>query len=390
MATKKKSKKELLRQRTDKRLTEDALRKLTDDLMKADAPLMEQSRILEAFFDSTITPLVFLDRNFNFVRVNQAYAKACQRDISDFKGHNHFEFYPSDARKIFEQVAETRVPYQAFARPLTFPDHPEWGTTYWNWTLTPILNDRGETEFLVFSLEDVTERKRAEEILQESGRQLRYLSSQLMAAQENERRRIARELHDGLGQLLTAIKFKVESFLQEMGQSKMKTKAEPLEAIIPMIQECVRESHRIQMNLRPSMLDDLGILVTISWLCREFEATYPRIRIERDIDIQEEEEIHESLKLVICRILQEGLNNISKHSQADRVVLSLQKIGHTIEFSVRDNGKGFDLQETLSMEGSKRGMGLSSMKERAKYSGGSFSVESAKGKGTHIRVSWPL
>ena len=133
--------------------------------MQADAALKEQSRILEAFFTSTVTPLVFLDRDFNFVRVNQAYAKACQRDISEFKGHNHFEFYPSDAKAIFERVVETRTPYQAVARPFTFPDHPEWGTTYWDWTLTPVLDDAGEVEYLVFSIQDVTERKRAEEAL---------------------------------------------------------------------------------------------------------------------------------------------------------------------------------------------------------------------------------
>ena len=78
--------------------------------------MIEQSRILEAFFTSTITPLVFLDRDFNFVRVNKAYAKACQRDISEFPGHNHFEFYPSDAKAIFEQVVQTKEPYQAICK----------------------------------------------------------------------------------------------------------------------------------------------------------------------------------------------------------------------------------------------------------------------------------
>ena len=132
---------------------------------RADRVLYEQSRILEAFFYIYVTPLVFLDRNFNFVRVNDAYAKACQREVSEFPGHNHFEFYPSDAKKKFEQVVETREPYQAIARPFSFPDHPEWGETYWDWTLTPILDDAGEVEFLVFSLENVTERKHAQDAL---------------------------------------------------------------------------------------------------------------------------------------------------------------------------------------------------------------------------------
>ena len=143
-----------------------AVEELQDEISerkRIEEALIEQSRILEGFFTSMITPLVFLDKDFNFIRVNEAYAKACQRDVSEFPGHNHFEFYPSDAKKIFEQVVERKAPFQAIARPFTFPDHPEWGTTYWNWILTPLLDDKGEVEFLVFSLEDVSERKRAEE-----------------------------------------------------------------------------------------------------------------------------------------------------------------------------------------------------------------------------------
>jgi len=122
--------------------------------------LIEHSGILEAFFDHTITPLVFLDKDFNFIRVNAAYAKACQRHVSDFAGHNHFEFYPNKENEaIFHRVVATKVPYQAFAKPFSFPDHPEWGVTYWDWNLVPVLDEKGEVDFLVFSLQDVTERK---------------------------------------------------------------------------------------------------------------------------------------------------------------------------------------------------------------------------------------
>jgi PAS domain S-box-containing protein len=135
----------------------------------AQKTLAEQSRILESFFTSTMTPLVFLDQNFNFVRVNEAYARACQRNISDFPGHNHFEYYPhAENEAIFRRVVETKQPFQALAKPFSFPDHPEWGTTYWDWTLTPISDEKGEAEFLVFSLKDVTDRKKAEEGLKRS------------------------------------------------------------------------------------------------------------------------------------------------------------------------------------------------------------------------------
>jgi PAS domain S-box-containing protein len=131
---------------------------------RAEEILKEKTRSLEAFFAHSITPLVFLDKDFNFIRVNEAYAQSCQRDVSEFPGHNHFAIYPHEENQaIFTQVVKTKIPYQAVARPFVFPDHPEWGVTYWDWTLVPILDDAGEVDFLVFALNDVTDRKKAEE-----------------------------------------------------------------------------------------------------------------------------------------------------------------------------------------------------------------------------------
>ncbi|MCH7596747.1 MAG: PAS domain S-box protein, partial [Planctomycetes bacterium] len=120
------------------------------------------SQLLETYFESTLTCLVLLDPEFNFIRVNKAYAQACGRRVEDFPGHNHFEFYPSDARAIFEEVVRTEKPFETTAKPFVFPDHPERGVTHWDWTLTPLLDAAGEVELLVFSLVDVTERKNAE------------------------------------------------------------------------------------------------------------------------------------------------------------------------------------------------------------------------------------
>lgn len=92
--------------------------------------LMEQPRLLELLFQHTLSLIAILDRNFNFIRVNEAYAKAAHRDVSEFPGHNHFEFYPSDAREIFKEVLRTKIPFQVFARPFVYSDHPEWGVTY--------------------------------------------------------------------------------------------------------------------------------------------------------------------------------------------------------------------------------------------------------------------
>jgi len=140
---------------------------------RAEEVLKEKTRTLEAFFAHTITPLVFLDKEFNFIRVNEAYAQACQRDVSEFPGQNHFAIYPHEENQaIFTQVVKTKIPYQAVAKAFVFPDHPEWGVTYWDWTLVPVLDDAGEVDFLVFALQDVTDRKQAEEEIRQLNAEL--------------------------------------------------------------------------------------------------------------------------------------------------------------------------------------------------------------------------
>jgi len=240
----------------------------------------------------------------------------------------------------------------------------------------------------VGSFLDITERKQNEEALKKSAEQLRFLSTQLMSAQENERKRIAQELHDGIGQILSAIKFGVEDSLHRMGEGVTVPGGKTLEAIIPVVQNGVEEVRRICMDLHPSILDDLGILSTISWFCREFQSIYSGIHIEQQIDI-EEHDVPNVLKIVIYRVLQEALNNIAKHSEADLVHLTLKKTGDTIELVIKDNGHGFDLEDASAPETSRRGLGLASMKERTEYSGGTFSVESLRGTGTTVRASWP-
>ena len=238
---------------------------------------------------------------------------------------------------------------------------------------------------------EIAERLENEQALQASKEQLRILASQILSAQENERKRIALEVHDVLGSSLSAIKFKAEEALLHLPKDGTLNSAisKPLETLIPLVQDTIEEARRIQSDLRPSILDDLGIVPTLSWFCRRFETIYSNIAVEPSITLCEDE-LPDHLKIVLFRIIQEALNNIGKHTRADSVHLGLQKIDGTIELCIRDNGEGFDPESLSSRDSSKKGLGLSSMRERVEFSGGSFSIESAKGKGTFIRAAWPV
>ena len=233
---------------------------------------------------------------------------------------------------------------------------------------------------------DITERKITEEALRKSESELRFLSSKLLTAQELERKKLAAELHDSLGSSLTAIKISIENALNRMKRGEAERAL--LERSISLARNTVEDVRRMIMDLRPIMLDDLGLIETVGWFCRQFREIYPGIDIEKRIRVKEEQ-IPEALKIVMFRLLQEAFHNIGKYSKADRVKFSLVFRRGALELTIKDNGQGFDIISTLSRESGARGLGLTSMKERTELSGGSFSIMSKIGKGTEIRASWP-
>ena len=233
------------------------------------------------------------------------------------------------------------------------------------------------------------ERRQSEEALRHSEQQLRLLSSQLLTAQENERLRVARDLHDSVSQSLSAMKFRVEHILDKLDHGSREAPGDLSDVLLPLIQGAIEEVRDIYMGLRPSILDDLGIIATINWYCREFHNAYPDIHVEHDIDI-DESEIPDELKIVMFRVLQEGLDNVARHSQADQVEVSLRKKNNTVEFTLQDNGIGFQPHETGAAGRADQGMGLSSMKERVELAGGHFALQSGSGSGTLVQTSYTL
>lgn len=236
---------------------------------------------------------------------------------------------------------------------------------------------------------EILERRRIVEELHQSENDMHILSAQLLTAQEMERKRIAEELHDGISQSLTAIKFSIESAVAR-GSIQEGGERDPLiETILTRIQTAIEEVHQISTNLRPSMLDDLGIIPTIAWFCREFRSIYNEFSLETYIDITEDE-VPLSLKTVIYRVLQEAINNIVRHSEAKNVTVYLGRQDSTIVFKVKDNGKGFEPGLQGQRTQVHKGSGLASMRERTEFSGGSYSIQSGPGAGTTIRAIWPM
>lgn len=217
---------------------------------------------------------------------------------------------------------------------------------------------------------------------------LRRISGKLLSAQEEERKKIAGDVHDIIGSCLAGIKYKVEKTLTKVGETS-KDVTESLQAVIPMVEEIIGECRRIQQELRPPMLDELGLRAALSWFFKRFQSIYTGFNVEFDNHF-EENDIPDSLKIIIYRILQEAMNNIAKHSKANLVHFSLQKSDNNLELLIRDNGRGFNLEEISSPDRPRSGLGLTSLRERIELSGGSFAMESKEGKGTTINASWPL
>jgi PAS domain S-box-containing protein len=237
------------------------------------------------------------------------------------------------------------------------------------------------------SFVDISKRKQAEKKLHESEKKLRLLSHKIIESQENERKRVAKELHDSVGGNLAAIKFALEEKLEHMSGSPP-AKVISLEKIVDNITDTITEVRRISNHLMPSMLEDIGLVATIRTFCREQRNFYPHARIITRL-LANEENIPDLLKITIFRLVQESLNNAFKHAEPDTIEVSLAESDDCIELWITDNGCGFDLKHIPSNPGSLSGFGLKGMKDRAEICNGTCDISSEIGKGTQVKFSLP-
>lgn len=377
-----------VRQRTaELSQTVETLRKEVQARIRTEQELAAQSKTLEAFFHYSITPLVILDRRFNFIRVNQAYADSCGRAISEFKGHNHFEFYPDpDNQRIFEEAVRTKTTYQALAKPFRFADHPEWGVTYWDWTLVPILGTDGEVEFLVFSLKDVTDAKKAEEKILADQVQLRALTAQLLRVEDQERRAIAMELHDSVGQILAFIKIEMGELRRAQLPARL---SQTVSHIREQVNEAIQQTRTLTFEISPPELYTLGLESALEELTQRFSQ-------ERQIectmqDTDDPKPLSDQMKTLLYRSVRELLVNAAKHADARVVHVTVDRIDGDIRITVEDDGVGFDTSDLEDRSPHRTaGFGLFSIRERLTHMGGTVYIQSNRMKGTKVVLRAPL
>jgi PAS domain S-box-containing protein len=231
---------------------------------------------------------------------------------------------------------------------------------------------------------ELIERKGIEEALKKSEKDLRFLSNQLINAQENERKRIAYELHDDLGQSLVGLKFQLSGLKQKATQTRNHPTQDITKAL-DTIDKITADVRQISRELRPAVLEHLGLVEALQWLFEDFYGKYG-IKVFHSIKkinfkFSKEQEI------IIFRIFQEGLANVGKHSGATQVTITMTQDAKASTFSIKDNGKGFDLKRMETRNPLKAGLGLTAMKERALMAGGSIEIKSEIGQGTSLTFS---
>jgi signal transduction histidine kinase len=216
--------------------------------------------------------------------------------------------------------------------------------------------------------------------------QLRHLSYQILSAQEKERKRISRELHDVIAQLLAGINIKLATLKHEAAVSR-KGLDKKIASTQHLIEKSVNIVHRFARELRPPLLDDLGLIPALNSYMKGFtKRTGVRIRFTAFAEV---EQLDGAKRTVLYRVAQEALTNVAQHAQASLVKVSIQKLPNVICMAISDNGKAFAVERVLFSKKFNR-LGVLGMRERVEMVGGNFSIESKFGKGTLVQARIPF
>lgn len=343
----------------------------------AEKSLGQKTEELDNFFSMNLDLLCIADTNGYFLRLNPAWEKTLGYCLAELTSQHYVDFvHPDDA-------ASTRDAMQALISQQQVVNFTNRYRTkdgaYRDMLWSAVAIDRR----IFAAARDITEHLQAEVMIHERERELQILTGRLIQNQEEEKRRVARELHDDLSQRLAVLAMaagRMEAAVQN-GPDSIRN---PLIDIRDKTIQIAADVQNISRRLHPSILEDLGLSKAMEEECQQFAA---REGIEMNSSVQTiPKDLSKDIALSLYRIVQEGLNNIAKHACARRVAVSLSASETVLHLIVEDDGIGFDAQEVSS----KAGLGLSSIRERVRLVHGTYRIRSEPEKGTTIEVTVPL
>ncbi len=350
-----------------------------EQLRRSEAYLAESQRLSHlGSWAATIIPsrklLFWSQENYRICGFDPANGTPSLQAV---EGRIHPEDRPKGHEAVRGAIRERRD--FVFDFRLVLPD----GTTKFCHSIGhPVVNETGDVVEFTGTVMDVTESKRSEEALQRSFDQLRALTAQLQSVREEERTMVAREIHDELGQALTAIKLDVSALVRELRPDQGHA-IQRSQSILKLLDETIQSVQRISTNLRPGILDDLGLAAALEWTAEEFQA---RTGTKCWISVSDEDTaIDTDRATALFRIFQETLTNVARHAKATEVNVRLVKENGNLILEVHDNGLGIR-EEQLSAG---KSLGILGMRERARLLGGELTIQGVPGGGTTVRVRIP-
>ena len=351
---------------------------------KAEASLKVSHHAYLELLDTMSEGVVVQDAESSITYVNRKMSKMLGYPKSKLLGRKLDQFFEGVDHKNTSNLIDTIVHGIGSVSRLCSVNGKKFWVKVSARNLHNTFSDENGQSLVVTDIDDFVE---SQQKLIAADDQLRLLSQRVLNAQELERKRIAFELHDGLGQTLSAVKFYVENTINKLSLDT-KVPGNGLDLVVIKLQSAVEEVRRISMDLRPSMLDDIGVIATLKWFCREMSLLYPALKFNFEVINLKESEVGNAQKTQIFRIVQEGINNACKYSNGSQIKFSLAKVDSKVVLKVGDNGEGFDSKNMMLPNQGQPSLGLISMRERAENSGGTFQIRSGKKTGTVIICRW--
>jgi PAS domain S-box-containing protein len=376
---------ERVKERTaDLQRTVELLQLEIEDRLEAEAKLQTSEAHFRSSFDQSPVGMVIVDLDFRFKQVNPAFCRISGYTAAELSSMAVPDIvHPDDLPKGLEEMGRFRNREIDKVR-LEERNIRKDGTIIWIEASVNLIRDaEARPLYYLGIIQDVTARKQAEAALQESKQRLHYLTSQILTAQEQERQRIARDLHDEMGQSLMALKMQLNSFKRRVKRGQ-EDWAE-FDQAIDFVNVITDQTRKICQSLRPTALENLGLNGALRELLTEFQKHHGLKVMERFADLSGL--LSNEAQITVYRLFQECLTNAVRHGKATSVTVSSQEGEGAVCFSCADNGAGFDLAKARSRR--RPGMGLAAMEERVRLLQGSFEITSTKGRGTRIDITLP-